>query len=230
MQLLANATSPYVRIARVAMIEKGLDVEPTIVDPWADDARLRAANAATRVPTLLLDDGTPLAESLLIVQWLELARPAPGWPSLTGRDPVTAAGVLSRAGIALGAIDASVHTIITRKVTAPVLFDETPVGLRRRRTMVEGLQRLEALVDVLGGANAGAQAGAGPGTSPGTSSGTSTGSGAPTLDAICAVVLFDYQQLRYADQPWLPKTPGLQALAQALRQRPSFASTMPRVT
>ena len=209
MQLLANTTSPYVRIARISMIEKGLDVEPTLVDPWADDARLRAANAATRVPTLLLDDGTPLAESLLIVQWLEMARPAPDWPSLTGRDAATAAGVLSRAGIALGAIDASVHTIITRKVTAPLLFDETPVGLRRRRTMVEGLQRLEALVVELGG--------------------TSAGTGAPLLDAICAVVLFDYQQLRYADQPWLPKTPGLQALAVALRQRPSFASTMPRV-
>ena len=114
MQLLANPTSPYVRVARVAMIEKGFEVEPTMVDPWADDPRLRAANAATRVPTLLLDDGTPLAESLLIVQWLELARPAPAWPSLTGRDAASAAGVLSRAGMALGAIDAAVHTIITR--------------------------------------------------------------------------------------------------------------------
>ena len=212
MQLLANPTSPYVRVARVAMIEKGLEIEPTLVDPWADDPRLRAANAATRVPTLLLDDGTPLAESLLIVQWLELARPAPDWPSLTGRDAATAAGVLSRAGIALGAIDAAVHTIITRKVTAPVLFDETPVGLRRRRSMVEGLQRLEALALVLGGAE----------------SGTAPGSVAPTLDAICAVVLYDYQQLRFADQPWLPKTPGLQAVAEAMRHRPSFASTMPR--
>ena len=212
MQLLANLTSPYVRVARVAMIEKGLEIEPTLVDPWADDPRLRAANAATRVPTLLLDDGTPLAESLLIVQWLELARPAPAWPSLTGRDAASAAGVLSRAGMALGAIDAAVHTIITRKVTAPLLFDETPVGLRRRRSMVEGLQRLEALALVLGGAE----------------SGTAPGSVAPTLDAICAVVLYDYQQLRFADQPWLPKTPGLQALAEALRQRPSFASTMPR--
>ena len=208
MQLLANTTSPYVRIARVAMIEKGLDIAPTLVDPWADDPRLRAANAATRVPTLLLDDGTPLAESLLIVQWLEIARPAPAWPSLTGSDAAAAAGVLSRAGVALGAIDAAVHTIITRKVTAPVLFDETPVGLRRRRSMVEGLQRLDAMAGPLGG------------DQPGTT--------APTLDAICAVVLFDYQQLRYAEQPWLPKTPGLQALAQALRQRPSFASTMPR--
>ena len=209
MQLLANPTSPYVR---VAMIEKGLEIEPTLVDPLADDPRLRAANAATRVPTLLLDDGTPLAESLLIVPWLELARPAPAWPSLTGRDAATAAGVLSRAGIALGAIDAAVHTIITRKVTVKMLFDETPVGLRRRRTRVEGLQRLAAPVTVLGGAR----------------TGTAPGSAAPTLDAICAVVLYGYQQLRFADQPWLPTTRGLQALAEALQQRPSFARTMPR--
>ncbi len=134
MQLLANTTSPFVRIARVALIEKGLEIEPTLVDPWADDTRLRAANPATRVPTLVLDDGTPLTECLLITQWLEATRPAPQWPSLLGQDPAQVAGVLSRAGIALGGIEAAVHTIITRKVTAPVLFDETPVGLRRRRT------------------------------------------------------------------------------------------------
>ena len=209
MQLLANTTSPFVRIARISMIEKGLEIEPTVVDPWADDPRLRAANAATRVPTLVLDDGTPLAESLLIVQWLEATRPAPDWPSLFGREPVAMAGILSRAGIALGAIDASVHTIITRKVTAPVLFDGTPVGLRRRRTMIEGLERLEAQASALGGERPGAVA--------------------PTLDAICAVVLYDYQQFRYADQPWMPKTPRLQALAEALRQRPSFVRTLPRV-
>ena len=31
MQLLANTTSPFVRIARMALIEKGLSIEPTIV-------------------------------------------------------------------------------------------------------------------------------------------------------------------------------------------------------
>jgi len=209
MQLLANTTSPFVRIARIAMIEKGLEVEPTIVDPWADDARLREANAATRVPSLVLDNGIPLTESLLIVQWLEATRPAPQWPSLLGSDPQRIAGVLSRAGIALGAIEASVHTIITRKVTAPVLFDETPVGLRRRRTMVEGMQRLEAVVAEMAGSQPAGQV--------------------PALDIVCAVVLYDYQQLRYSDQPWLPATPALQALAEAVRARSSFAQTMPRI-
>ena len=208
MQLLANTTSPFVRIAHVAMIEKGLTVEPTLVDPWADDPRLRQANAATRVPSLVLDDGVALTESLLIVQWLEATRPAPQWPSLLGADTKRVASVLSRAGVAIGAIEASVHTIITRKVTAPVLFDETPVGLRRRRTMIEGMQRLEAMAPAIAGEH------------PGQS--------APALDAICAVVLYDYQQFRYRDQSWLPATPGLQALAEALRVRPSVATTLPR--
>ena len=203
MQLLANTTSPYVRIARIAMIEKGLDIEPTIVDPWADDARLRDANAATRVPTLVLDDGTPLAESLLIVQWLERTRPAPDWPDLLGRD---AAGVLSRAGIALGAIDAAVHTIIIRKVTAPVLFDDTPVGLRRRRTMAEGMARLEAIA----------------------ARSTLWAAGTPTLDAITAVVAIDYLRFRFADAAWLPPMPVLDAMSLALRARASVAKTMPR--
>ena len=51
----------------------------------------------------------------------------------------------------------------------------------------------------------------------------------PTLDVIAAVTLFDYQQLRYGDQPWLPVTPRLQALAEAWRARPSFAKSMPRI-
>ena len=90
-----------------------------------------------------------------------------------------------------------------------MLFDETPVGLRRRRTMVEGMERLEAVASEMAGSDPAGQV--------------------PTLDIICAVVLFDYQQLRFGDQPWLPATPKLKALAEAVRARPSFAQTMPRI-
>ena len=204
MQLLANTTSPFVRIARTAMIEKGFDIEPTLVDPWADDARLRVANSATRVPTLVLDDGTPLTECLIIVQWLVLMRPAPDWPSLIAKG-ADASGILSRTGLAIGAIEASTITIITRKVTAPALFDETPVGLRRRRSMVEGMQRLEAQAAAI------------------------ADSGTPTLDAIAAVTLYDYQQLRFGDKPWLPATPRLKALASIWNARSSFARTKPYI-
>jgi glutathione S-transferase len=204
MQLLANTTSPYMRIARIAMIEKGLDTEPTIVDPWADDTRLREANAATRVPTLVTNDGIPLTESLLIVMWLE--RKYPKGASLLGNDGKgdDVEGILSRAGIAMGVIDAATITIITRKVTAPTLFDETPVGLRRRRTMAEGIARLETQAGALG-RNA-----------------------SPTLDDVAAVVAIDYLRFRFPDVPWLPPLPRLDALSAKLRARPSFAASMPR--
>jgi glutathione S-transferase len=200
MQLLANTTSPYVRIARIAMIEKGLQIEPTLVDPWADDARLRHANAATRVPTLVLDDGTPIAESLAIVMWLQAAHPQAA--DLIGPQ---AEGVLSRAGAALGVIDAAVHTIIIRKVTAPVLFDETPVGLRRRRTMAEGIARLESAATKI----------------------LAQSAPQPRLDAICAVTAIDYLKFRFEGAAWLPATPELHALSDALSQRASFAQTRP---
>ena len=90
-------------------------------------------------------------------------------------------------------------------MTAPAPFDETPVGLRRRRrrSMVEGMQRLEAQAAAI------------------------ADSGTPTLDAIAAVTLYDYQQLRFGDKPWLPATPRLKALAGIWNARPSFARTKP---
>jgi glutathione S-transferase len=201
MQLLANTTSPFVRIARIGLIEKGLNVEPTIVDPWADDARLRTANAAVRVPTLVTDEGVPIAECMAIVMWLE--RTYPKTPSLLGQgDDVE--GILSRAGAAIGVIEAATITIITRKVTAPTLFDETPVGLRRRRTMAEGMARLEAQADGFG-QNA-----------------------TPTLDDVAVVTALDYLRFRFPDAGWLPALPKLDALSLKLRARPSFAQTMPR--
>lgn len=221
MQLLANTTSPFVRIVRIAMLEKGLEPDLHLVDPWADDPRLRAANAATRVPTLILDDGTVLSECLLIAQWLEATRGPPAWPSLFGK-PQDTATVLAHAGIAIGAIEASTITIISRKVTAPILFDETPVGLRRRRTMVESLQRLEAIYASLQAQGDPKAKASEHSTAPGE------GAAAPAaLDVICAVVLFDYQRFRYGTQAWLPHTPALQKLADAMNARESFATTRP---
>jgi glutathione S-transferase len=202
MQLLANTTSPYVRIASICLIEKGLNIAPTLVDAWADDPRLLQANAASRVPTLILEDGTALTESLLIVQWLEQTRTLPVYESLIGSDPE---GVLSRTGIAFGVIDAAVHTIITRKVTAPVLFDETPVGLRRRRTMAEGMQRLETIA----------------------AQGLMAADDIPRLDAIAAVTAIDYLDFRFAGESWMPSLPLLASVSLRLRDRRSFSETMP---
>ncbi|MDE2121382.1 MAG: glutathione S-transferase N-terminal domain-containing protein [Betaproteobacteria bacterium] len=198
MRLFYSSTSPYARMVHIALREKGVAFELVAADPWADDAALREINPATRVPALMLDDGSALTESSVILAWLDRQYPQPGLVGDTR--------AMERAGLAIGVIDAAVHTIISRRVTAPAPFDDTPIGLRRRRTMVESMQRLEQLVRRDAPAAA-AQ---------------------PTLDVIASVVAQDYLQLRFADAPWRVATPALDAWLAEVRRRPAFADTVPR--
>ncbi|MCF4124721.1 glutathione S-transferase family protein [Methylobacterium sp. SyP6R] len=140
MKLYANPTSPFVRIVRMALIEKGLNeaTDTTFVDAWADDPAFLDANPAGRVPTLVTDDGARLTEALLILAHLDAV----------GTTPAVVAGgpkALSAAGLAIGVFDAAVAVIIGRK-SAPD-FDAGLVGTKRFRTMREGLRRLDAVFD-----------------------------------------------------------------------------------
>ncbi|UHC17796.1 glutathione S-transferase [Methylobacterium currus] len=137
MKLYANPTSPFVRIVRMALIEKGLNegVDTTFVDAWADDPAFLDANPAGRVPTLVTDDGARLTEALLILTYLDAIGTT---PSVLAGGPTA----LSAAGLAIGVFDAAVAVIIGRK-SAPD-FDAGLVGRKRFRTMHEGLRRLDA--------------------------------------------------------------------------------------
>ena len=196
MRLHFSTTSPYARIVRVALAEKGIvDCEAALTDPWHDAPDLLAANPSARVPALVLDSGLPLTESLLVVLWLETQRPA---PSLLGTEPDRA---ISGAGIAMGAIDAAAAIIISRRIDPN--FDTSPVGLRRRRSVIGALGRLEADP---------------PRLAPETAD----------LAVITTVVLVDYIRFRFAGAPWLPALPKLDALTAQARERASFERTMPR--
>lgn len=138
MRILTNTTSPYARIARIALGEKGFDLKLTeIVNPWADPAQLIELNPSCRVPTLDADSGLPLTESLLIVLWLEKKVPE---PSLAAGDLDR---VVSQAGRAMGIIDAMAN-IVTGTMQMDPNWGETRVGLKRRRTIVTGFRALEA--------------------------------------------------------------------------------------
>ena len=198
MRILTNTTSPYARIARIALAEKGFDLSGTqIVNPWSDDAVLLKLNPASRVPTLKLDSGLPLTESLLIVAWLERKVPS---PSLLDGDLDR---IISRAGLAMGIIDAMAN-IITGVMQMDPNFGETRVGLKRRRTIITGFRQLE-------------------------SDPPSYGGGTPDLAVITAVVAVDYVRLRFKDAPWTEPILKLEALRDATAARPAFARTLPYV-
>lgn len=138
MHLYINTTSPFVRLVRLAIEEKGLSdgVELEVVDPWGDPAAFLKANPAGRVPTLITDDGHAIAEAHLILRYLdEIAG-----PSVFPSDGL--AETLAIAAPALGATEASTAIIIGRKSSDS--FDTDMVGSKRFRSIAEGLKRLDA--------------------------------------------------------------------------------------
>jgi len=81
MKLYSIALSPWARKARVALYEKGLPFEKISITSRPDGtldkpAEFLAANPRGKVPTLI-DDGTTVYESTLVLEYLEDAYPEP---------------------------------------------------------------------------------------------------------------------------------------------------------
>ena len=77
MKLYAVSRSPFAARVQAAIALKGLDIE--VVPPPEEGLKspvFLALNPMGKLPTLVLDDGTPLPESEVIVEYLDHAFPA----------------------------------------------------------------------------------------------------------------------------------------------------------
>lgn len=75
MKLLGSLASPYTRKVRVVLAEKKIDCELELVDVQPLDNPVNAHNPLGKIPTLLLDDGTALYDSAVIVEFLDAVSP-----------------------------------------------------------------------------------------------------------------------------------------------------------
>ncbi|MBB3710512.1 glutathione S-transferase [Limimaricola variabilis] len=200
MKLMKSTTSPYGRLAHAALIEAGAEPEIDLLNPWADPAELIEINPARRVPTLILDDGTVLTESYVIAAYARDI--APEGSHLKSPAP----GAYEIAGLAQGVIDAAVYIMTGRKITSDDLanpaFDAHPVAARRRRAMVEGLTRLDAMADRL----------------------SETEIGLAEIGVVNAVQYIDF---RFPGADWRPEIPALDAYVARVIARPSLQRTIP---
>jgi len=73
MKLFYSGTSPYSRKVRLVIHEKGLTQAVTCVacNPFENTPDLEANNPLGKVPTLVLDDGSPLYDSPVICEYLD---------------------------------------------------------------------------------------------------------------------------------------------------------------
>lgn len=196
MKLFVSSTSPFARIVRILLQEKGIAHEEVMVDPWACPTALVAANPACKVPTLVTQE-LSISNSLFIAQYLESAYPDRALP------PVTPAE-LAQTALAFELIEAFASIIIGRRSLDD--FDVSPVGLRRRDTLIDGLERLNR------------------------SAPRFDNDRIPGMVHIVVVVLLDALRFRFGDADWVPQTSRLDALSRQLNQRPSFLATRPAMT
>src|SRR5512136_190727 len=75
MKLLGSPASPYTRKVRIVLAEKRIDCDIERVDVQPVDNPVNAHNPLGKIPTLLLDDGTALYDSRVIVEFLDNASP-----------------------------------------------------------------------------------------------------------------------------------------------------------
>ncbi|MDA8109181.1 MAG: glutathione S-transferase N-terminal domain-containing protein [Betaproteobacteria bacterium] len=75
MKLLASLTSPYTRKVRIVLAEKRIDCDVELVDLSREDSAVAGFNPLGKIPTLVLDDGTALYDSRVIVEFLDNVSP-----------------------------------------------------------------------------------------------------------------------------------------------------------
>jgi len=75
MKLFASLTSPYARKVRIVLSEKRMDCELELVDVLQRAHPALVHNPLGKIPVLLLDDGTPLYDSRVIVEFLDNISP-----------------------------------------------------------------------------------------------------------------------------------------------------------
>jgi glutathione S-transferase len=75
MKLIGSLTSPYVRKVRIVLAEKKIDYEFVVDNPWDAATEVPQHNPLGKVPVLLMEDGSPLIDSRVIVDYLDTVTP-----------------------------------------------------------------------------------------------------------------------------------------------------------
>lgn len=144
-----RATAPY-RV-RIGLALKGVAYQYATLDLIAGDQRgaaYRAVNPQGLAPALDLGDGTVLAQSLAILEWLEETRPQ---PPILPRSALDRAVVRRMAGIIACDIHPLNNTRVGRKLKELGVPDEVVVTDWIQAWIREGFDALEPLVVEHGG-------------------------------------------------------------------------------
>ncbi|NGZ88216.1 glutathione S-transferase N-terminal domain-containing protein [Duganella aceris] len=111
MKLIGSLASPYVRKVRVVLAEKKLDCQFEVENVWAADTVIDKFNPLGKVPSLVMEDGSVMIDSRVIVEYLDTLTPVCKLLPPNGRDR---ADIKCWEALADGMLDAAVNVRLER--------------------------------------------------------------------------------------------------------------------
>jgi glutathione S-transferase len=198
MKLLATLTSPYARKVRIALAEKKIDYALVEQSPAAPDNRISEVNPLGKIPVLVLDDGTALFDSRVIVEYVDAVSPACRLIPEPTRQRIA---VKRWEALADGICDAIVALTLERR--RPEAHHNAEWIERQSRKLTLGLAECARELGERTWCNGEAYG----------------------LADIAVGCMLGYLDLRQPELPWRVDYPNLMHLADRLAKRPSFAET-----
>ncbi|MGZ0715538.1 glutathione S-transferase family protein [Pseudomonas palleroniana] len=114
MKLIGMLDSPYVRRVAISLDLYGVDFTHEALSVFSTYTEFAQINPVVKAPTLVLDDGTVLMDSSLILDYLETLAPAD--KKLLPQSPAARARDLQLLGLALAACEKSVQIVYERNL------------------------------------------------------------------------------------------------------------------
>ncbi len=138
MKLIGSLASPYVRKVRVVLAEKKLDCQFELENVWAPDTIISTLNPLGKVPSLVMEDGTVMIDSRVMVEYLDTLTPVCKLLPPNGRDR---ADVKCWEALADGMLDAAI-TVRLERTQRPIELQSEDWIARQMRKVHLGLASL----------------------------------------------------------------------------------------
>jgi glutathione S-transferase len=196
MKLAFSPASPYVRKVTACAIKRGLDKQVERVKIGTTDPELLKYNALSKVPTLILDDGTCLFDSPVICEYLDSVGSAPKLFPAAGPARWKA---LTQEALADGILDATQPR--RREIALPQDEGRKSYIELQQGKVARALDEFEKQADSLGNLD--------------------------TIGEITIGCALGYLDFRYANEPWRPGHPKLEAWYAKVAKLPPLAETVP---
>ena len=201
MKLLHSPTSPYARKVRVVAAEKKLELDLELADPWNPNPELVRVNPLGKVPALIMEDGTSVFDSRVIVEYLDGLSPVHRLIPEASRDRIA---VKRWEAIADGLCDAAI--IARLENNRPDKNESSTKQIERQLGKISAC--LEEMARDLGDRE------------------HCVGNTLSLAD-IAAGCALSYLKFRYAEIAWEMAHPNLARLYKKLAARASFKTTDP---